>query len=371
LGDGGLGRSGWTRREEVSEMVAAGYLRVRAHAFAWALCAALIFMACVAEVARAGQITAGPSRVQVWNINTKGMSIGAPDPTDYRNFVAYIIDPARVPYIPDIITLQEAGYAAKDRASCHEFAGLIAYVSHVPYDCRESQQQGGAGVVFRTDRFALDTYTDGNVTEQIRPAGGACNDSPTWRAFAVRLRETNGKHVSVASFHFPKADNLDADCAWENMKKLNSKLASLPTDMQIAAGDANHADAITAANSNHAGYSDWEYWYRHSNLRISSCTSPDLCFKDVMYQKWANAFPTAGASSLFGYMHQNEWSWSHSGYTDTPADSERWDYIWAKPQAVAVAFDAASQPRTAPWGVAAGMVPYSDHRGQGALLAYP
>ena len=42
-------------------------------------------------------------------------AIGSPDNTDYRNFVAYITDGTKAPYVPDIVTLQEAG-ASGDRA---------------------------------------------------------------------------------------------------------------------------------------------------------------------------------------------------------------------------------------------------------------
>jgi hypothetical protein len=325
----------------------------------------LILVAIAAEAASAAQTTSPSNQVQVWNVNTAGMSLGPT--TDYRNFVAYILNSARTPYFPDIITLQEAGYAAKDRASCTEFVGLIAYVSHHSYDCRETGMQGGDAVVYRTDRFTLDA-TPVPVVEKIRTvAGGPCNDSPTWRSIAIRLRDTNGKRVSVGSFHFPTLSNTDADCAWDNMQGINNALTA--ADIKIAAGDTNHADAITS-DTNHNNYSSWEYWYLHSNLRISSCVAPDLCFKDVMYQKAANALGTTANPSVYSYMHTNEWSWSHVGLVESPSNSDRRDYIWVKPQAVPVSFTSPTEPRTPRWADA-GSVPYSDHRGQGALLTYP
>jgi hypothetical protein len=341
-------------------------VRVRAHLFSWALCAALILVAIAAEAASAAQTTSPSNQVQVWNVNTAGMAIGPT--TDYRNFVSYILNSARTPYFPDIITLQEAGYAAKDRASCTEFVGLIAYVSHHPYDCRETGMQGGDAVVYRTDRFTLDTTPVWPV-EKIRATTGAmCLDSSTWRSIALRLRDTSGKLVSVGSFHFPtNGSNTDSDCAWDNMQGING---ALPTaDIKIAAGDANHEDAVPTDTSNHNTFSSWEYWYLHSNLRLS-CTTGDLCFKDVMYQKAANALGTTANASVYSYMHTNEWSWSFGALTETPSNSDRRDYIWVKPQSVPVSFTSPTEPRTPRW-VDAGTVPYSDHRGQGALLTYP
>src|SRR4051812_11268914 len=165
-------------------MVAGGVLRVRAHGFMWALCAALILMAIGAGAARAAQTTTPSNQVEVWNLNTHGMAIGGGSPpTDYRNFVAYIIDPTRAPYVPDIVTLQEAG-ASGDRASCTEFAGFLAYVDHHPYNCVETGMQGGAAVVFRTDRFTAEAPT--SVPELLRTtSAGACSTSGSnWRSIA-------------------------------------------------------------------------------------------------------------------------------------------------------------------------------------------
>jgi hypothetical protein len=369
--------AGWSPpREEVMWMVAGGILRVRAHAFAWALCAALIFVAFAAEAADAAQTTTPSNQVQVWNLNTHGMKIGSPDNTDYRNFVAYITDGTHSPYVPDIVTLQEAG-ASGDRASCTEFAGLMGYVDHHNYLCSETGHQGGSAVVYRADRFTRASATP--VAEKRRTVtGGTCavDAGDDWQSIAVGLNDgANAKHLSVGSVHFPTTSGVpDADCAWDNMQGINGALPS--ADMKIVAGDTNRADAVTASGSNNNTFVDWEYWYKNSNLKTttSPCASPNLCFKDVMYQKWFNAYVNSGnpnppASGLYGYMHAYEWSWS-SGVFVNPTVTDRRDFIWAKPQAAAVAFDATNQPRTVAWSDA-GAVPYSDHRGQGALLSYP
>jgi hypothetical protein len=385
-------------------MVAGGFLRVRAHGFIWALCAALIFAAGGAEAARAAQTTTTGNQVQVWNVNTTHMQIGPPaGTTDYRNFVAYITDATRAPYVPDIVTLQEAGsFAEGSRASCTEFAGLLAWVAHHPYDCVETGQQGGAAVVFRTDRFTRETVSGVPAGSDIRNgawvpelrrtvAGGTCSASGSnWRSIAVRLKDTPNpsqptvfKRVNVGSFHFPTLKDsggipvYDADCAWDNMQNLDTKLASVSADMRIAAGDTNHADAVATNNNN--TYADWEYWYRHSNFKTattSPCGAPDLCWKDVMYQKWFWAFQNAGVpvtpSGMYGYMHAYEWSWVQTagpGGFGAPTKTDRRDYIFVKTYGVAL--DSVNQPRTVQWQDAGGTdIRYSDHRGQGALLMY-
>jgi hypothetical protein len=351
-------------------------LRVRAHSFMWALLAALAFLCCWAGVAQAAQTTAPSNQVQVWNLNTHGMAIGSPGTTDYRNFVAYITDSTRAPYVPDVITLQEAG-ASGDRASCVEFAGFLGYVDHHTYNCVETGMQGGSAVVFRTDRFTAEAPT--SVPELLRTtSGGACSTSGSnWRSIAVRLTDANAKRLSVGSFHFPTNGVADADCAWDNMQNLNSALTS--ADMKIAAGDSNHSDATTASGSNNNTFVDWEYWYKNSNLKTaatSPCAAPNLCWKDVEYQKWFNAYTTSGTpvtqAGLYGYLHAYEWSFVDAGSYAAPTKTDRRDYIFAKPQGAAVAFDSVNQPRTVQWQDAGGTtVPYSDHRGQGALLSYP
>lgn len=356
-------------------MVASGLLRVRAHGLIWALFAALILMAFGAQAARAAQTTTPSNQVQVWNLNTHGMKIGSPDNTDYRNFVSYITDGTKAPYVPDVVTIQEAG-ASGDRASCTEFAGLLGYVDHHTYGCSETGHQGGSAVVYRTDRFSLATAT--TVAEKRRTVlNGTCavDSGDDWKSIAVRLNDNaNAKHVGVGSIHLPTGSNSDADCAWDNMQGIDGAIAS--AEMKIVGGDTNHADATTASGSNNNTFVDWEYWYRHSNLQTAAqpCAAPDLCWKDVMYQKWLNAYANSGnpnppASGLYGYMHAYEWSWS-SGVFVNPTTTDRRDYIWTKPQAVGIAFDSTNQPRTVAWSDA-GAVPYSDHRGQGALLSYP
>ncbi|MFL6140131.1 MAG: hypothetical protein ACJ74O_20345 [Frankiaceae bacterium] len=104
--------------------------------------------------AATGQAQAPSDRLQVWNLNTHGM---ATDPagctndspcTDYREFVDYITDPTRVAYVPDIVTLQEAGTSTTgvQTPSCHGFENALEARTGLDYYCYETTQTGGAAV---------------------------------------------------------------------------------------------------------------------------------------------------------------------------------------------------------------------------------
>jgi hypothetical protein len=356
---------------------------VGARSFALALLVAVGFLAGGAAVASAAQLTTPSNQLQVWNVNTAGMHTGNGSPaTDYRKFVAFITDPARVTYMPDIVTIQEAGVVAKGEASCTAYAGALQTATNHSYYCVETTRTGGAAVVFRNDRLVRETVSapagtdirNGKwVQEKERTqAGGTCQVG-NWYAMAVRLKDSQSlKHVNVASFHLPTGANTDADCAWENMQTLDNELgAAAPSaDMRVMAGDANHSDATTDSTNN--TFFDWEYWYKHTNINTapsSPCGAPDLCWKDVIYRKWLNAGPTLTFPQIYGYMHAYEWTYVQTGTYAAPTKTDRRDYIFAK--AFSFAFDAPNQPQTVRWEDAGGTaVPYSDHRGLGALMTY-
>lgn len=253
------------------------------------------------------------------------------------------------------------------------------------YYCVETTYRGGAAILWRIDPVAVNgpgrfsreqtslLTTGKKVPLYVGPTGAcAVPPSPTsgnWYALALRLKDngvpSSPKYVNVASMHLKTGGE---DCAWQNMKLLNSELAVGPVNMQIMAGDTNHADA--AATDNHNTFGSWECWYRGMNAGLGMCEGgiSNFNWQDVMDQKWI-----AGTSepSRYGLTHAYEWSWSHH-WPDPPVDNDRRDFLFTRTYSIANdANQPNQQPRTVPWEDAGGTQPrYSDHRGLGALLRY-
>jgi hypothetical protein len=355
--------------------------------FVLVLLAALIFLASGAAAARADQLQTPRNQLQVWNFNTAALSTGPI--TDYRKFVDYITDPGHVIYMPDLITLQEVGTNISGSLvipSCHVFEQTLeAKVPGQNYYCVETTYRGGDAVLWRTPRLIRESVpghpiSDGkSVLEYVRDTTtGPCfrPTNPTannWWAMAVRLKDTadaaNPRYVNAASFHLRTTPgNPAADCAWENMKLLNTELADLPAHMRIMAGDANHGDA-TVTNHNNT-FLGWECWYDGTNADLaqgSSC-SPNIGWKDVMYRKWLGSASTTMAQR-YGNLHTFEWSFKSPSSTDV----DRRDFIFTKTYSISMQLN--SLPQTPRWEDAYPyegntQIPYSDHRGQGALMTY-
>ncbi|MGW5354586.1 hypothetical protein ACWERV_29225 [Streptomyces sp. NPDC004031] len=334
-----------------------------------ALLVALGVMAVPAGTARAatGQAQAPSDRLQVWNLNTHGMET---DPsscptspcTDYREFVDYITDPARVAYVPDIVTLQEAGTTVLGNPSCHEFEYALEARTGLDYYCYETTERGGAAIVYRTGRLSYVGGTKQNVQLKERANASAGCTASSWYALVQRFKDDldTSKFINVASVHLPVAAddsaNPDADCAWENMKTVSSVVGGLgSSSMQIMAGDWNHFDGALTSPSQ----VDWECWYTGTNADlVDSCgsTVSNLGWKDAMYR-------ACGLSGAAAYNCLDANHWTHAGV--------RIDFLFTKTYAIynqvtvdyALAHQSAGNVSTMP-------AQYSDHRGQGALLRY-
>jgi hypothetical protein len=316
--------------------------------------------------AATGQGQAPADRLQVWNLNTHGM---ATDPagctndspcTDYREFVDYITDPAHAAYVPDIVTLQEAGtnITGLQNPSCHNFEYALEARTGLDYYCYETTLRGGAAVVYRTGRLSYVGGTRQNVRLEERATQGAACTLSSWYALALRFQDdlNAGKYANVASVHLPySTDNSDADCAWENMKTISPVVDSLGSaSMRVMAGDWNHGDGIVDSS----GQVDWECWYSGTNVDLGLCgsTSPNLRWKDAMYR----ACGLTGTAA-YNCLHTNHWTHGN----------DRIDYLFAKTYAIydqvtvdyGLAYQSAGSPSGSP-------TRYSDHRGQGALLRY-
>lgn len=315
--------------------------------------------------AATGQAQAPTDRLQVWNLNTRHMTT---DPagcaqapcTDYREFVDYITDPALARYVPDIVTLQEAGTDITDvhAPSCRNFEFALEARTGLDYYCYETTRRGGAAIVYRTGRLSYVGGTLRNVRLKERATqGAACNPS-SWYALVQRFRDdvNTSKYINVASVHLPYSpDNSDADCAWENMKTISSVIDSLGSaSMRVMAGDWNHRDGVLTSS----GAVDWECWYSGTNTDLGRCgtTRPNLGWKDTMYR----ACKLTGAAA-YNCMKARHWT----------KGSTRIDFLFAKTYAiynqVTVDYGLAYQAAGSPSG---GARQYSDHRGQGALLRY-
>jgi hypothetical protein len=326
----------------------------------------VVFVPTGSAHAAIGQAQAPADRLQVWNLNTHHMRTdpggcsAEPPCTDYREFVHYITDPTRAAYVPDIVTLQEAGtdITGLHTPSCHNFEYALEASTGLDYYCYETTQRGGAAIVYRTGRLSYVGGTLRSVQLKERATQGApCNPS-SWYALVQRFRDdlNTSKYVNVASVHLPYSpDNSDADCAWENMKTVSSVVDSLGSaSMRVMAGDWNHADGILDS----AGQVDWECWYTGTNVDLGTCgsTSPNLGWKDAMYRA-CNLTGTAA----YTCMNTHHWTKGRG----------RIDYLFAKTYAiynqVTVDYGLAYQSAGSPSG---GARQYSDHRGQGALLRY-
>jgi len=315
--------------------------------------------------AATGQAQAPIDRLQVWNVNTHGM---ATDPagctnespcTNYREFVYYITDPARVAYVPDIVTLQEAGTNITNlhNPSCHNFESVLEARTGLDYFCYETTLRGGAAIVYRTGRLSYVGGTLRSVQLRERATEGAVCTLSSWYALVQRFRDDRnaGKFVNVASVHLPHSDNSDADCAWENMKTISSVVDSLGSaSMRVMAGDWNHTDGVL----NSSGQVNWECWYAGTNVDLGICgsTSPNLGWKDAMYR-------ACNLTGTTAFNCMNAFFWTKGGV--------RIDFMFAKTYAIynqvtvdyGLAYQSAGSPSSWPRQ-------YSDHRGQGALLRY-
>jgi hypothetical protein len=316
--------------------------------------------------AATGQAQTPTDRLQVWNLNTHRMTTdpeGCPTEapcTDYRELVYYITDPTRTAYVPDIVTLQEAGTDITNLhiPSCHNFEYALEARTGLDYYCYETTQRGGAAIVYRTGRLLYVGGTLRSVRLEERATQGASCSLSSWYALVQRFQDAlnTSKYVNVASVHLPYSpDNSDADCAWENMKTVSSVVDSLGSaSMRLMAGDWNHTDGIL----NSSGQVNWECWYLGTNVDLGTCgsTSPNLGWKDAMYRA-CNLTGTAAYNCMNAY----HWTKSHT----------RIDYLFAKTYAiynqVTVDYGLAYQSAGSTSGWAR---QYSDHRGQGALLRY-
>jgi hypothetical protein len=187
--------------------------------------------------AATGQAQAPADRLQVWNVNTARMATELASCTDrpctnYREFVYFITDPSRVAYVPDIVTLQEAGtnIPGLQTPSCHNFEYALEARTGLDYYCYETTLRGGAAIVYRTGRLSYVGGTLRSVQLKERATLGAACTLSSWYALVLRLKDdlNAGKYANVASVHLPYSpDNSDADCSWENMKTISSVVDSL------------------------------------------------------------------------------------------------------------------------------------------------
>jgi hypothetical protein len=345
-----------------------GWTRLRARRSMLALAAALTLLAVGATSAHAAQVGAPTDQLQVWNLNTHGMDTGTA--TNYRKFIGYITDPAKVAYYPDIVTLQEAGTQPlpdipNGLASCNQFVTDLEAATGVDYYCVETTFRGGAAIVYRTARLSRQSTSGSNVNLKVRDSAGNCynksNPGPgDWWAKTLRLKDDANptKYINVGSVHLDTNGN---DCAWENMKLMDPALGGLGSaSMQIMAGDWNHVDA-TASNSNNT-FGAWECWYLGTNADLSTCgtTTGNLGWKDSMYRACLGA-GTTDAARYNNCLHPNHWSFGSSV-------RDRRDFLFAKTYAI---YNQITVPWESAYGYAGGATQqYSDHRGQGALLKY-
>jgi hypothetical protein len=327
----------------------------------------------VATAAAINQTVSPADKLQVWNVNTHVMSLpGNPENTDYRDFVAFITtyDAAHAPYFPDIVTLQEVG-SSPSRTNCNEYRDLLIQRTGRTYQCRGANKQGGSAIVWRADTAnglsLADPIGDRDDIAPLKLRTNAHPDScrfdtdtqDPWTVLALRLTDAaSGKHVSVASIHLPflTGGPKDADCAWENMKIISPRINDLGSaGMKIMGGDWNHQDA-EPVNGVFAG---WECWYNGTNIDLGQCGNANLGWKDVVYRACSSA------SNIFDCMQTNHWT------QRGPNEDKRIDFVFAKTQVIenvfTVPFETADAIANPPSGDG---FPYSDHRGQGALVTY-
>lgn len=343
-------------------------VRPRAALLAGALAVATAALVPAAvPAAAAGQAQAPVDRLQVWNLNTHRMGTTAADGSDYRQFVDYITDPAYVAYVPDVVTLQEAGTNITNppiqTASCQQFVSAVEARTGLDYNCYETTLQGGAAIVYRTGRLSYvgGTRQSVRLEEVSNTTTGACSLG-SWYALVLRLTDDKnaGHFINVAAVHLPTRDastggTVADDCAWDNMKIVDSAVNGLGSaDMKVMAGDWNHADATTTSSG---AFAYWECEYAGTSYQVGTCGGQNLGWKDAMYR----ACGLSGAAA-YDCLHTYHW---------TASSGARIDFLFAKAYAIynqdtvewADAYAAAGSP-------AGGPTKYSDHRGQGALLRY-
>lgn len=335
--------------------------RVSARRLALLLFAALTLLAAAGpSAARAAQTGTPPSSLQVWDLNTHGMDKGTS--TNYLKLIDYITDGAQFTYYPDIVVLQEVGTSVLGLTRCAELRDRLAGRTGQGYACSETTYRGGTAVAFRTNRLAVVGSGQSRV-EYYRTGPTTCalqtQDNPNdWHSLIIRLRDlfyTGGNQfVNVGSLHFPTDGN---DCAWENMKRLDSMMSGLGSaQMSILGGDTNHRDA---AITGFGTFSAWECWYQGSSAGTGSCGGQNLGWKDVIYRACLGAAST-DAQRWNLCIRPNHWTWE--------AVPDRRDFIFAKTFSL-------SNQRTIAWAEAAGYAGggpqnYSDHRAIGVLANY-
>ncbi|WP_328373697.1 hypothetical protein OHQ88_05825 [Micromonospora zamorensis] len=232
------------------------------------------------------------------------------------------------------------------------------------YNCYEvlgSGKRGGSAVVYRADRLSFSSKEEVRLKHRVNQ-GDPCTESTEWFNLVVRLTDdaVDGKAINVASVHLAASDNDDADCAWENMKLLNSKIAARGENkMQIMAGDWNNKDATVSG-----GAANWECWYEGTSVNVGTCgTNPsqNLGWKDPQYRA-CDTTDNNTPMKKFTCINGPHWTWGNN---------TRIDFLFAKAHTASgtgtvdygQAYDASA-------GLGNRAPKYSDHRGQGAALKY-
>jgi endonuclease/exonuclease/phosphatase family metal-dependent hydrolase len=315
--------------------------------------AAGVGLALLLAVAPAAAQAAPAGQLQVWNVNTHRMTDNST--FNYHKFIEYI---TTTQYLPDVVTIQEAG-SPRARAGCKEFARVLethakaarpqAPPEDYDYDCRETRSQGGAAVVFRTSRLSLSN--EQAVAVHRVATDKSCQLSP-WKAQQLRLQDKkSNKYVSVLSVHLPTRQVDSKDCAWENNQLLTRESGRLgQTDMKIIAGDWNHADAATTRGTR--TWIKWHCQYAGMNVDVGTCPrtgGENLGWKDAIYQLCKNQGVFGPDADIYNRCLRNHWT----------KNNKRIDFLFTNAHAIN---NQITVPQTTPW--------YSDHLGQGALLTY-
>jgi hypothetical protein len=338
--------------------------RASARRFILAFAAALLLLATGAAAANAAQTVTPNGYLQVWNFNTHRMDrtdIPDPDPTDpirsdYRGFLTYITDPART-YLPDVITLQESGTASLGVASCQQLVTELENRTspRVDYDCKQTTEQGGAAVVFRTGRLTYQTGSGTKLPIYVRDGAGCTTPSTSWYAQPARFLDSYGRYVNVAAVHF-HPNGLS--CGLENANLVNNKLVSGlgSSSLQIMGGDWNEKDAQATNNNN--TFTSWNCGYAATNWALGCYAQ--FGYKDPMYQQCKLQVTTE--ADRYSCLHIYHWSFTPDPI-NAPSVHDRRDFLFAKPSSITISNQVTvdSYPNPMPW---------SDHRAQGALLQF-